>query len=356
MSSGTPKRIRVLVVEDSSVVRDLLTYILDQHPEIEVVGTAANGEEAIAAAMRTKPDIITMDVHMPRMDGLDATRKIMETVPTPIIIVSGSTSRKEVASTFQALEAGALAILEKPRGIQLQGGEDAAKKLVETIKLMAEVKVVRRWPKRQDTAAPPLSIGASKPPAAKINIVAIGASTGGPMTLQTVLGALPKDFPLPIVLVQHMAHGFMEGFVEWLARSSGFPVHPAFHGEHLLPGQTYVAPDGFQMKVEAGNRIALSRDDPENGHRPSVSYLFRSVTNVFGAGAVGVLLSGMGKDGAEELRLMKDAGAVTIVQDRGSAVVPGMPGEAIDLGAAVHILKPEKIADKIVEMLGDSAA
>lgn len=351
---GTAKRIRVLVVEDSSVARDLLIYILDQDPEIEVVGTAANGEEAITAAARLKPDLITMDIHMPRMDGLNATRKIMETDPTPILIVSGSASRQEVVSTFEALDAGALAFLEKPRGIDLQGGEDAAKKLIQTVKLMAEVKVVRRWPRRESGRTASKRTPAVKPHAAKIDIVAIGASTGGPMVLQTILGALPKDFPVPIVLVQHMANGFMEGFIEWLARSSRFPLHPAFHGEYLSPGQTYVAPDGFQMKVEAGNRIALNRDEPQNGHRPSVSYLFRSVADVFGAGAIGVLLSGMGKDGAAELRRMRDRGAVTIVQNCESAVVPGMPGEAIDLGAATHVLAPEKIAEKIIETLGDS--
>jgi len=344
------KRIRVLVVEDSPVVRELLVYILDRDPAIQVIGTAANGEEAIEAVTRAKPDVIIMDIHMPRMNGLDATRKIMETAPTPIVIVSGSSSRKEVAVTFRALEAGALAIVEKPPGIDLPDGKDAANKLVQTVKLMAEVKLVRRWPRKEAVlATPPLPAAARKPLAAEIKMVAIGASTGGPLVLQTILRGLPKNFPVPIAIVQHMASGFTEGFIEWLGQSSGFSVHPAAHGELLLPGHAYVAPDGLHMSVEAGNRIVLSSARPENGHRPSVSCLFRSVATVFGAGATGVLLSGMGKDGAKELLLMKEKGAMTIAQDRESAVVPGMPGEAIDLGAAMYVLTP----DKIVEVLDD---
>ncbi len=348
--AGGSKRIRVLVVEDSPVVRELLVYILGRDPAIQVSGTAADGEEAIEAVTRAKPDVITMDIYMPRMDGLDATRKIMETVPTPIVIVSGSFNRKEVAATFRALEAGALAIVEKPSSIDLPDGEAAANKLVQTVKLMAEVKVVRRWPRKEAVlATPALPAAARKPLAAEIKMMAIGASTGGPLVLQTILRGLPKNFPIPIAIVQHIASGFTEGFIEWLGQSSGFPAQVAAHGGQLLAGHAYVAPDGFHMKVEAGNRVALSRDGPENGHRPSVSCLFRSVATVFGSGAIGVLLSGMGKDGAKELLLMKEKGAMTIAQDRESAVVPGMPGEAIDLGAAMYVLTP----DKIVETLGD---
>ncbi len=348
--AGGSKRIRVLVVEDSPVVRELLVYILGRDPAIQVSGTAADGEEAIEAVTRAKPDVITMDIYMPRMDGLDATRKIMETVPTPIVIVSGSFNRKEVAATFRALEAGALAIVEKPSSIDLPDGEAAANKLVQTVKLMAEVKVVRRWPRKEAVlATPALPAAARKPLAAEIKMVAIGASTGGPLVLQTILRGLPKNFPIPIAIVQHIASGFTEGFIDWLGQSSGFPAQVAAHGGQLLAGHAYVAPDGFHMKVEAGNRVALSRDGPENGHRPSVSCLFRSVATVFGSGAIGVLLSGMGKDGAKELLLMKEKGAMTIAQDRESAVVPGMPGEAIDLGAATYVLTP----DKIVETLGD---
>jgi two-component system chemotaxis response regulator CheB len=344
--------INVLIVEDSPVVREFLVHILGADPGIRVVGTARDGEDALEAVRRWRPDVITMDIHMPRLDGVEATRRIMETEPTPIVIVSGSTDPREVATTFDAMEAGALAVLRRPAGIGHPEHEGTAGELVQTVKLMSEVKVVRRWPRarraamangRQAPAPRPTQMGLAQEPA-KVRVVAIGASTGGPPALQTILAALPKDFPAPLVIVQHMATGFIGGFVEWLAQSSRLPVHLATHGEHILPGHVYVAPDEHQMKVERGGKIALTRDDPENGLRPSVSYLFRSVAEVYGSDAVAGLLTGMGRDGAEELRRLKEKGAVTFAQDKDSSVVHGMPGEAIKLDAAMLVLPPEKIA------------
>lgn len=347
--------IRVLVVEDSPVVREFLIHILSSDPEIQVIGTASDGEEAIEAVKHKKPDVITMDINMPKMNGLDATRRIMETHPTPIVIVSGIWDNREVETTFRAMEAGALAGVQRPMGIGHPDHEVTARELVQTVKLMSEVKVVRRWvrPQRPEsaTAAPPSKEVEIKRIPSEIRIVAIGASTGGPIVLQTILSGLPKDFPVPLLIVQHIAHGFTRGLVEWLAQSTVFPVHIAVDGEYLLPGHAYVAPGGFQMKVEFGNRIALSKDEPEGGLRPSVSYLFRSVAKVFGQNAVGVLLTGMGKDGAEELKLMREKGAVTIAQDKGSSVIYGMPGEAIRLDAATYVLSPDKIATVLSGMI-----
>jgi two-component system chemotaxis response regulator CheB len=184
-----------------------------------------------------------------------------------------------------------------------------------------------------------------------IQVVAIGTSTGGPLVLQTILASLPRDFPMPVLIVQHMASGFVQGFVEWLAQSSGFPVHIAADSEYLWPGHAYVAPDGFHMKVSLGHRIALSREAPDNGLRPSVSRLFQSVAQVFEWRAFGVLLTGMGKDGAEELKLLKDKGAITMAQDKDSAVVHGMPGEAIKLDAATYVLPPDRMAAMLTSLV-----
>ena len=340
--------IKVLIAEDSPVVREFLIHILGSDPDIRIVGTANDGEEALEAVKRYRPDVITMDIHMPKMDGLEATRRIMETCPTPIVVVSGSTDPHENTMTFRAMEAGALAVLKRPAGIGHPDYEDNAMELVQTVKLMAEVKVVRRWPQTRREPLPPARPVTGE--TATVKVIAIGASTGGPPVLRTILAMLPKDLPVPILIVQHMASGFIASFVEWLAQSAGLPIHVAIHGEYLVPGHAYVAPDEFQMKVERGGRIALTRDEPESGLRPSVSYLFRSLAEVYGGNVAAGLLTGMGRDGAAELRLLREKGAVTFAQDKESSVVHGMPGEAIRLDAAGFILAPDKIAAVLVNL------
>lgn len=345
--------IRVLIVEDSATVREMLVYILSADPEIQVIGTARNGEEALAAVPRCRPDVVTMDINMPRLNGFEATRRIMESHPTPIVMVSGTWDTTEMATTFHALTAGALAALPRPMGIGHPHYAENAQKLVQTVKMMAEVKVVRRWPHATHAhLSPLLPLQVDIAPAAtNLRIVAIGASTGGPAALQTVLGGLPKYFPVPLVIVQHMAADFVPGFVEWLAKSTAHTVQVAEHGHLLLPGQIYVAPGDSHLTVEAGERIALCQDEPENGMCPSVSRLFRSVATVYGAAAVGVLLTGMGKDGAEELKLLREGGAITIAQDRESSVVYGMPGEAVRLNAAGYVLPLQEIATTLARLL-----
>ncbi|MHB1240596.1 MAG: chemotaxis-specific protein-glutamate methyltransferase CheB [Gammaproteobacteria bacterium] len=343
--------IRVLVVEDSPVVREFLVHILESDPGIQVIGTGSDGDEAVEAVQRMQPDIITMDIHMPRMDGLEATRRIMESHPTPIIIVSGSTSRHEIVATFDAMEAGALAVLRRPAGIGHPDHVATTEELVQMVKLMSEVKVVRRWPKvKRETPPASPSVTVLERVSAKVQIVAIGASTGGPPVLHAIVSALPRDFPVPILIVQHMTVGFLGGFVDWLAQASQLPVRLATQGETLRPGHIYVAPDEQQMKVAHGGRIVLTHDARENGIRPSVSYLFRSVADVYGGHCVAGLLTGMGRDGASELKLLRDAGAVTFAQDERSSVVHGMPGEAIRLGAAKLVLSADKIAAALTDL------
>lgn len=337
--------IRVLVVEDSPAVVVLLEYLINSQPDMEVAGIARNGKEAVEAVERKKPDIIAMDIDMPVMDGFEATSRIMESFPTPIVIVTATRDPQDVATTFQALESGALAVLGKPLGREHPEHEKSAAGLIGTLRLMSEVKVVkrrRRFPKeklpRQSVAeTPPVDL-------AGVQLVAIGASTGGPPVLRTILSALPPDFPVPIVIVQHIATGFSEGFADWLRKASGFPVKMALDGEVMKPGVAYVAPDECHLGVKIGNRTQLSDGPPENGLRPSISHLYRSAARAYAAKVAAVLLTGMGKDGAEELKLLRDMGAVTIAQDEETSVVNGMPGEAVKLGAAMYVLPPAKIS------------
>ncbi|NTV10080.1 MAG: chemotaxis-specific protein-glutamate methyltransferase CheB [Zoogloea sp.] len=351
MKTCSSGRIRVLVVEDSLVARDLLVYLFNREASLEVVGTARDGQEAIELTRRLRPDVVTMDIHMPRVDGLEATRIIMETVPVPIVVVSASVIGKDVADSFRILEAGALAIVSKPDSMS---GE-LVDKLVETVRLMAEVKVVKRWPRQ--AGAQSLRVGTVVRPVQPVRLVAMGASTGGPQVLKTILSGLDARFPVPVAIIQHISPGFTEGFVHWLEQSSGFPVGLAREGEYLCAGRAYVAPDGVHLLVATDGRgmcrADLSCAPAENGHRPSVSPLFRSVAEHLGGGAVGVLLTGMGRDGAAELKRMRERGAVTIAQSRESSVVPGMPGEAIDLGAATHVLPPEQIAGTLRQAVGE---
>lgn len=337
--------IKVLIVDDSASVRHFLEDIFSADPAIRVVGTAQNGEEAIEAVARLAPDVITMDIYMPLMNGLDATRRIMETHPTPIIILSGNLDPEEVITSFRAMEAGALTALPKPRGAGHPDHEREVSFLVQRVKLMAEVKVIRRWPRHQKSlAAPYIPELTGAEATVHPQVVAIGASTGGPVVIQAILSKLSGTFSMPLLIVQHMAKGFVEGFAEWLAFTSPLPVHVASHGEDILPGHVYLAPDGFHLQLQTGGRIHLSDAPPENGLRPSVAALFRSATAVYGKNAVGVLLTGMGSDGAAELLQLKTNGAVTIAQDKASSVIYGMPGEAARLGAAAHLLAPDGIA------------
>lgn len=339
--------IRALVVDDSPTVREFLGHVLGE-AGIEIVGEAADGAQAVALAARLRPDVITMDISLPVMDGFAATRAIMASTPTPIVIVSAHWSPEEVAKTFDALGAGALAILEKPRA----GAPDfpwQLEQLVSTVKLMAGVKLARR-PRPVDL---PRKVKPAQPGRSRRELVAVGASTGGPQTLKTILSGLPKGFPAPIVVVQHISQGFLPGLVRWLGQSCKLNVCIAAHGQIMEPGTIYFAPDDRHLLVARDKTLRLSGAPPDGTLRPSVARLFRSVAECLGGRAVGVLLTGMGRDGAAELGLMREHGAVTIVQDERTSIVHGMPKEAIRLGAAMHVLPQEEIADMLVGLLGE---
>jgi two-component system, chemotaxis family, protein-glutamate methylesterase/glutaminase len=345
-------RIQVLIVEDSSVAQMLLVHVLNADPQIHVIGTARNGAEALEFVAHKTPDVILMDIHMPEMDGFEATRRIMESKPIPIVICSASGKIGDAVTSFRLMEAGAVACVEKPVGHDHPNFDEVVAQLRQTIKLMSEVKVVRRWPRRDNVKRPAFP---SKRSPAKIEVIGIGASTGGPPVLQTILSALSKDFPVPLLIVQHIAPGFLSGLAEWLNQTTGLKVHIAAHGIQPSAGHVYLAPDDFHLEFHSGGTLALSRAEPENGLRPSVDRLFHSLAETSAARAVGVLLTGMGKDGAKELKEMKDRGATTIVQDRETSVVHGMPGEAIALDAATHILPADRIAGALTMIVERSS-
>lgn len=344
-----PGSITVLIVEDSPVVAEFLVAVLGADPAIRVVGVAPDGVAAVEAARRLRPAVITMDIHMPHLNGFDATRRIMETCPTPIVIVSGSVSPGEAHDNVHAVAAGAVATVPRPSGIGHPDHAESARQLVEMVKLMSEVRVVRRWPRSGEHkgAATPLPLAAA---AQGVRAIAIGASTGGPLVLQSILGGLPANLAMPLLIVQHMAPGFIESFAEWLAQSTGFPVRLAVDGEAMLPGHAYVAPDNRHMGVRHGARILLSDSAPENGMRPAVSFLFRSLAQTLAPQVAAVLLTGMGRDGVDELMRLKQAGALTIAQDEKSSVVFGMPGQAVEAGAVAHVLPPDAITSLLARL------
>lgn len=337
--------IRVMVVDDSAVAREFLVHLINTAGGMVAVGTAADGREAIEMVERLKPDLITMDIIMPRMGGPEAIERIMQTHPTPIVVVTGNTITEEVRATFQSLECGALAIVPRPYGADCRDHEVSARQLLQTIRLMSEVKVVRRW--KRPASVPRLpSVPDRTPSAGKLfRMVAIGASTGGPAVLKEIVAGLRSDFPAPIAIVQHIAPGFVDGFTSWLGDSSHLPVQLARVGERFQPGRIYVAPDGAHLGVDANECATLTRDPAASLLCPSVSHLFHSVARVYGAQTIGVLLTGMGRDGADGLLRLKELGAITIAQDKESSVVHGMPGEAIKVGAADFVLSPPKIAE-----------
>lgn len=347
--------IRLLVVEDSKTVQRALVAAFEADPELEVIGTAESGEAAVEAAQRLKPDLITMDVKLHGMDGFDATRAIMSSCPVPIVIVTGKMNPKDSATLFRVMEAGALMVLAKPDPLGSPGYQASVAHLIHHLKLMAEIKVVRRvFPAGDCHTAP--QAAAPAPPSSPIKLVAIGASTGGPPLLRQILSGLPERFPAAVLVVQHMAVGFTENFVHWLNNSSRLPVQLACDGAAISPGQVYVAPDNCHMEVTPAGRILLTLSPPENGVRPSVSTLFRSVALSYGRQAVGVLLSGMGKDGALELKEIRGRGGITVAQDRESSMVFGMPGEAIQIDAAQHILAPFGIIDLLTTVTKQRAS
>lgn len=336
------KKISVLIVDDSQSSRELLRWIVTQESGMAVVGVAGNGREAVEMTVRLRPDIVAMDVVMPEMDGLAATREIMERHPVPIVIVSAIYDPHDAAQNFEALQSGALALLAKPTA----GGEHNGewRRFIISLKAMSQLNVASR----HSHPLLPASPDGREPPVSAKRAVLVGTSTGGPRALATIFSCLPADFPLPLLVVQHLSPGFLAGMVEWLGGRTALKVKIAALGEICRPGHVYFAPDGRHMGIGRHLEVFLSDDPPLHGVRPSASFLFSSAAANLGGQGIGVLLTGMGRDGSKELGDIRSAGGLTIVESLETAMIHGMPGEAIRLGAAAKILPNLEIADYLV--------
>ena len=336
--------IRVLIVDDSRMIRDVLTDILREQPDIEVVGAAADAFEARDMIRSLQPDVITLDVEMPKMNGLEFLDKLMRARPTPVVMISSFTERGSEV-TFRALELGAVEFVTKPK-LNEQTPDDYGRMIAEKIRAAKSARL--KVPRRSDEVA---AVEATMPPAMKRpvphgvktteRLIAVGASTGGTEAIREFLSGMPVDCP-GIVIVQHMPENFTRMFAERLDGLCKIAVKEAEHNDPILPGHAYIAPGGKHLwvKRDAGQMLAkLSTEPPMNLHRPSVDFLFMSVAKFVGADATGVIMTGMGRDGAQGMLEMKKAGAWNIAQDEATSVIFGMPREAIEL-EAVHEVAP----------------
>jgi two-component system chemotaxis response regulator CheB len=343
-------RTRVLVVDDSLTVRRQLCDIVAAAPELELVGEAENGKRAIELALALRPDVISLDMMMPVMTGVAATEYIMAHCPTPILVVSASTNRGELFKTYDALAAGAVDVLEKPRGDEPPGAWEAS--YIAALRMVSRIRVITHV--RARLRPPRIAAPAARPAAGACQVIAIGASTGGPGAIVEILRALPSVPAVPLLFVLHINEPFGTAFADWLDRQTQLRVALAQDGDALVPGRVIMAPPDRHLVVD-GARLRLTRDAERHSCRPSIDVLFESVAQSCGAGAVGCLLTGMGRDGALGLRAIRDAGGTTIAQDEASSVVFGMPREAIALGAADRVLALAEIGPALATILARRA-
>jgi two-component system chemotaxis response regulator CheB len=351
--------IRVLVAEDSATARALLVALLTAEPDIVIVGEARTGAEAVVMARRLLPDLVTMDVHMPELDGLEATKQIMTQSPRPILIVS-SAAGTDVELSLEATRAGALMVIAKPQGVGSPGHEGDRRQLVSMVRALAQVKVVRRHGAATPTRGTSTQWSGSAPapmPRAgeRFELLAIAASTGGPAALRTILAALPATFPLPVLVVQHIARGFTGGLAHWLGGDAAMRVKVAELGELAEPGVVYIAPDDRHLGVRRDGdgrlRIQLDNAPPVGTFRPSASYLFQSCAEQLGPAALALILTGMGDDGVEGLRHLRRAGGRILAQDEASSVIYGMPREARRAGVVDQIVGLDEVAPRLQELV-----
>lgn len=343
-------KVKVLVVDDSALVREILAQGLNRDPGIEVVSTASNPYIARDKIVELKPDVLTLDVEMPRMDGVEFLRKLMPQYPLPVVMVSALTQKgKQI--TFEALEAGALDFVTKPstdvaRGLNIMLGE-----LREKVKAASQVDV-SHWRKMERDQKPTRLESTRALAESTDKVIAIGASTGGTEAIRRVITRFPGDTP-GVVIVQHMPAGFTKMFADRLDQECAMEVVEASHGDRVLAGRILIAPGDYHMEVHRSGgiyQVHLNQQDKVCGHRPSVEVLFNSVAKHVGANAIGVMLTGMGHDGADAMKTMRDAGARTMAQDEASSIVFGMPKEAYLRGGAEKLYPLDNIAEEVLHL------
>lgn len=340
--------VRVLLVEDSPVSLVVLQRMISSSPDIEIVGTARNGIEALGLIPNLQPAVICTDFYMPGMDGLEFTKEVMAKYPRPILIISASVQPDDTHNIFQLLEAGAVDVFPKPGSGSTADYELVKQDLISKIKVLAGVTVFTKH--RPVVVKPtPLKVEPNTLTSnAAIRAIAIGASTGGPQALQTILTQLPANFPVPILCVQHISEGFLQGLVNWLRSECRLGIKIAHAGEPPQPGMVYFAPEGYHLELDTQGRFVCSASPLVDGHRPSVTVTLSSAAKFYKTTVLGVLLTGMGRDGAAGMQAIAQAGGSTIAQDERSCVVFGMPKEAIALGAVQLVLPVQDIASAIL--------
>jgi two-component system, chemotaxis family, protein-glutamate methylesterase/glutaminase len=350
------ERVRVLVVDDSALMRKLIPLILERDPDIEVIGTAMDGAFALKKIAEMQPDVVTLDLEMPRMDGIETLRTIMRNIPLPVIVFS-THSREGAYSTFKALALGAIDFVAKPKDAAAGNLDPVAYQLAEKIKVAKRAGGAKKILKLEVEPPVPPRKNRTRAAVAPSRIIAIGISTGGPNALQYVLSQIPADFPASFVIVQHMPEGFTDMFARRLDECCALDVQEAKSGDLLLAGRVLICPGNRHMMVRRmprGEMVVLSDGAPINGHRPSVDVLFHSVAQEFALTAVGILMTGMGDDGAEGLGAIKAAGGVTIAQSEDTCVVGGMPRAAITKGYATKVVPLDGMAGYLIHHYGQN--
>jgi two-component system, chemotaxis family, protein-glutamate methylesterase/glutaminase len=349
------KVIRVLIVDDSSLARALLRSFLEDAAGIEIAGEASNGRQAVELARQLKPDLITMDLDMPVMNGIAAIEEIMCTKAVPILVVS---SVADARNALEAVGRGALEVMRKPDYSPAEAAE-----FVATVRLLAGVSVITRRPPRPAlTPMVPESTPCTPPPASPAaaapypRVFAIACSTGGPAALALILRALPADFCCPVVIAQHISEGFAGGMVEWLARLCKLPVRLVADGDLLQPGVIHVAPSETHCRVTPARRLTLLERGPRDIYHPSCDVLLDSVAEVFAGQAIGIILTGMGSDGAQGIARIREKGGTTLGQDEASSVIYGMNRVAIEAGAVQQVLPVEALADAMARLATPGSA